>query len=70
MNPLLIHRTFLSHQALSLLGRLCSGIGAEKGTQAYMERRGLGGFLSVAVLQEVCLHVPLSYSADDWLGMC
>lgn len=41
-------------KALSLLGRLCSGFGVEGATQAYMERRGLRGFLAVVILQEVC----------------
>lgn len=38
---------------LSLLGRLCSGLAAERDTQTYMEQRGLGGFLGCAVLLEV-----------------
>ncbi|CAN0492292.1 unnamed protein product [Ectocarpus sp. 12 AP-2014] len=39
-------------QTLSLLGRLCSGRPTNRETQAYMEQRGLGGFLAAAVLLE------------------
>lgn len=46
-------RRFFRPQALSLLGRLCSGVTTERETQAYMEQRGLRGFLAGCVLLEV-----------------
>lgn len=51
--PQLSLASAIIEKALSLLGRLCSGFGVEGATQAYMERRGLRGFLAAVILQEV-----------------
>lgn len=57
-------------QALSLLGRLCSGVITERETQAYMEQRGLRGFLAGSVLLEVCKTLIHSASSGTPASYC